>query len=307
MARLKNICSRGLALLFLRPASGLKLQARRTFVALRWSAQKLSKSVSKVWRLSNARVSLGLDQLLQLRAPHPAEATLGPQRPTHLRGFVKRFHFLGAEPKRWRAWAIDARGYWVMHQEAGGWKREAEETKEVEVPSTIEKEHETLVEAAEKDLRKIQRLQRKQVEAAARRLEKAQKHKARRLYQGNSVLLFEDRIETLQGIARFAEGPVQAMVHFPASALEPQVIVDTPDFVSVIPCKPGKAGKLTERINQAAWIAPEIAAASALAISAARLQLETTEMERDEHIKAAESRLETARGSFDPLERESSH
>ena len=288
MTRLKNICSGGMAVLFLRPGRGLKSQAGRALAALRSSTRKPTRAARNVWRLFGTRLSRGLDRLRQVRAPHRADATLGPRWTGRMRDPVKRFQPRGAEPKRWRAWAADARDFWVMHQEAGGRKREAEQTEEVEAPSTIEKEHGTLAGAAEKDLRTVHRLHQKQVEAAARQLKKAQEHKARRLYRGKGVLLFEDRIETPQGTAHFVESPVEATVHFPASAQEPQVIVDAPDFVSVVPSKARKAGKLAERINQAARIAPKIAAESALAISAARLQLERAEMERDEQVRAAE-------------------
>jgi hypothetical protein len=193
-----------------------------------------------------------------------------------------------------------------MHQEAGSRKPEAEQTKEVAVPATVEKGHDALAKAAEKELRVVRRTFTKRVEAAARQLDKAQKPQARRLYRGKGVLLFEDRIETSQGTARFAKSLVEATVHFAASAQEPQVIVDTPDFVSVLPSRPGKAGKLANVINQAAWIAPEIAAKHALAISAARAQLERAERERDEQVRAGESRLEAARGGFEPPGVESS-
>jgi len=157
MARLKNICSRGMAVLFLGPGRGLKSQAGRALAALCSSTRKPTRAASKVWRLSSARLPRRLDQLRQVRAPHRADATLGPRWPGHLRDFLKRFRPLGAEPKRRRAWAVDARGFWVMHQEADARKREAEQTKQVDAPSTIETEHETLVGAAEKDPRKVRR------------------------------------------------------------------------------------------------------------------------------------------------------
>ena len=82
--------------------------------------------------------------------------------------------------------------------------------------------------------------------------------------------------------------------------------MDAPDFVSVVLGKPEKAGKLAEMINQAAWIAPEVAAERAQAISAGRLKLERAEREREEQIKAVESRLQATRQSFEPPGPESS-
>jgi uncharacterized membrane-anchored protein len=94
-----------------------------------------------------------------------------------------------------------------------------------------------------------------------------QEHQSRHLYRGKGVLLFEDRIETPQGIARFADGLVEATVHYPSAAHDPQVIVDAPDFVTVIPCKPKAAAKLAERINRAAWIGLKMAAGSRLEVA----------------------------------------
>jgi len=154
------------------------------------------------------------------------------------------------------------------------------------------------VNAAEKELREIRRRFSKQVKAAARRLARTQEQKARRLYRGKGIILYEDRIETRQGVAHFTASPVQATVHFGSSAEEPQVIVDALDFVSVLPSKPGMAGRLANKINQAAWLGPEIAAKRAQAISTARLNLEKLETERDERIRAAESRVEAAHRSL---------
>ena len=106
---------------------------------------------------------------------------------------------------------------------------------------------------AEADLTKIRRSDEEHTDQAARQGKVAQRHEARRLYRGKGISLFEDRIETRQGVARFREGHVEATVHFPAFALEPQVIVDTPNFVSVVPSKPRKAERLANLINRTVW------------------------------------------------------
>ena len=298
MVGLRSIRSKCASVLSLRPAGVLKSQTAGVVLALRSTAQKLARAARRLSHLLSTRLSHGLARLRRITALQPSDAIVRPLRPGRVRDFVTRFHPLVAASQRWGAWAADARGFWIMHQEAGGRKRGAEQTKDVDALGSAEKEHEALVRAAEKSLRKVGRVYHGRVEAAARRLGKAQAHKARRLCRRNGVLLYEDRIQTPRGVARFADGPVQATVHFPPFIREPHVMVDTPGFVSVVLCRPRAAAEFVERINQAVALAPQVAALQAYKVSEALARLESIQLERDEQIVAAEGRLEAARRSF---------
>ena len=298
MVGLRSIWSKCASVLSLRPARGLKSQTAGVVLALRSTAQKVVRAARRLSHPLIARLSHGLARLQRITAAHQSEVIMHPLRSGRVRDFVTRFHPLGAASQRWITWAADARGFWVMHQEAGGRKRVVEQTKDVDALGSAEKEQEALVRAAEKSLRKVHRVYHRRVEAAARRLGKAQAHKARCLYRRNGVLLYEDRIQTPRGVARFADGPVQATVHFPPFILEPHVMVDTPGFVSVILCRPRAAEEFVDRINRAAALAPQVAAVQAQIISEALARLESIQLERDEQIAAAEGRLEAARRSL---------
>lgn len=298
MVGLRSIWSKCASVLSLRPARVLKSQTAGVVLALRSTAQKLARAARRLSHLLSTRLSYGLARLRRITALHPSDAIMRPLRPGRVRDLATRFHLRGAASQWWKAWAADARGFWVMHQEAGGRERGVEQTREVDALGSAEREQEALVRAAEKSLREVRRLYHRRVEAAARRLDKAQQHKARRLDRRNGVLLYEDRIKTPQGVARFADGPVQASVHFPPFIPEPQVMVDTPGFVSVVLCRPRAAAEFVERINQAAALAPQVAAVHAQIISEALARLESIQLERDEQIRAAEARLEAARRSI---------
>ena len=283
MTRPKDILSQGAVLLFSRPARALEPRVRRALGAARSGALKPTRAVGNAWRLLSAFSSRRLNLFRHLAASRRALSILGLR------------------------WAADARGYWVMHQGArgrqqgtGGPQQCAEPIQQGDDSSVVGRERDSQVDTVEKELRGIHRTFSKQVNVAARRLADAETHKARRLYRGKGIRIYEDRIETRQGVARFATNPIQATVHFGSSAEEPQVIVDALDFVSVLPSKPGKAGKLANTINQAVWLGPEIAAKQAQVISAARLNLDQLETERDKQARAAESRLEAARVLLEP-------
>ena len=297
MVGLRSIWSKCASVLSLRPARVLKSQTAGVVLALRSTAQKLARAARRRSHLLIARSSYGL-RLQRTTAVHRSDSIIRSLRSGRVRDFVTRFHPLAAASQGWRTWAADARGFWVMHQEAGGRKRGVEQTEDVDALGSAEKEQEALVRAAEKGLRKVRRVYHRRVEAAARRLGKAQAQKASCLYRRNGVLLYEDRIQTPRGVARFADGPVQASLHFPPFIPEPHVMVDTPGFVSVILCRPRAAAELVDRINRAAALAPQIAAVQAQIISEALARLESIQLERDEQIVAAEGRLEAAGRSF---------
>ena len=300
MTRPKDILSKSVVLLFSRPARALEPRVRRVLGAARSGALKPTRAARDAWRLISAFFRRRLGWFRRLPASQQALSTGGQRWAARMRALPARLRLPGFDSKRLRVWAADARGFWVMHQGAGGQKQGAEPIQEGDAFSVGGREGDSQVGAVEKELRAIHRTFSKQVNAAARRLANAEKHKARRLYRGNGIRVYEDRIETQQGVAHFATSPVRATVHFGSSAEEPQVIVDALDFVSVLPSKPGKAGKLANTINQAVWLGPEIAAKQAQVISAARLNLDQLETERDKQARAAESRLEAARVLLEP-------
>ena len=298
MVGLRSIWSKCASVLSLRPARVLKSQTAGVVLALRSTAQKLAGAARRLSHLLSTRLSHGLARLRRITARHPADAIMRPLRPGRVRDIATRFHLRSVASRWWKAWAADARGFWIMHQGAGGRKQGVEQTKEVDALGSAEREQEALVRATEKDLRKVRRHYHRRVEAAVRRLGKAQEHKARRLDRRNGVLLYEDRIKTPQGVARFADGAVQATVHFPPFIPEPQVMVDTPGFLSVVVCRAGAVAELVDRINQAAALAPQVAAVHALKVSEALARLEAIQLERDEQMRASEGRLEAARRSI---------
>jgi uncharacterized membrane-anchored protein len=73
-------------------------------------------------------------------------------------------------------------------------------------------------------------------------------------YRREDVVLPKDRIETPEGIARFTDGVVRASVRYHPAGGGSHVIVDAPDFVSVILCERKEAERLDGEINQAALI-----------------------------------------------------
>ena len=179
MVGLRSIWSKCASALSLRPTRGLKSHTPGVVLALRSTAQKLVGAARRLFRLLSPRLSYGLARLQRITAVHRWDAIIRPLRSGRVRDFVTRFHPLGVASQGWRTWVADARGFWVMHQEAVGRKRGVEQTKDGDALGSPEKEQEALVRAAEKSLRQVRRGYHRRVEAAARRLSKAQAHKAR--------------------------------------------------------------------------------------------------------------------------------
>jgi hypothetical protein len=233
-----------------------------------------------------------------------------------LTGRLRRFlgfpHKLGATLRTSTSKLVQARGLkntsgksleakrkvltYLAHE--AGWEEPlAESTGEGQALQAGQTDYRALVKAAEKDLRELTRTHEKRFEAATHRLDKAEKLGGRRLGGQSGVVVFEDRIQTTDGVARFADGPVEATVRAALWAREPQLMVDTARFVSVVRCKPGTTRKFAEMINRAASSAPHIAAERAHAIAVALAELQRVQLERDEQLRAAELQLEAVRAN----------
>ena len=193
---------------------------------------------------------------------------------------------------------------------------------------------EVAVKDAEKQYQTLEKACDKELSSAQRSLEKAQGGVNKTLGHYGGIRLFEDRVQTPQGVASFMDGPVSSTVDtagniavsqritltrllaggiiggiiFPkknkTDSRELYLLVQTPQFASMIECKPEHANRVRQlavQISNTSLQAESLRVARQNAIDTAEKHLGEVSESRQAALAASSKQLETARSALDVL------